>query len=187
MGYKTAEMKIEVGEGPGPTKVLVPLFPRIPSTSTPDTAALNPEDLVRYPRASFGFRLSADRGSVVDTFKGIATKDLVVGPDTTISLAFSQEELDRVYHKALQIRLFEWPGSSPRIVSSMSIEPNFRTYLTVRAGNVEKNFDWMSDGVPASTDVIRWNDLRALGTLINSIVKNRAEYQALPKARGVYL
>jgi hypothetical protein len=134
--------------------------------------------------------LSDDFGNVIDTFKGIVTKDLIIDPDRTVSLTFTQDELDGVYRKALQIRLFELREPSPQTLvpgffygalSESGLGLHAHVFLMVKAGAAEKHFEWWhgSESSPGSED--EWKGLGELLGLINGVVENRAEYKALPE------
>lgn len=186
--YKVGEQQIEVRAGVCDTLAisLIPIHPTpsfqgIFSTDL-DTITIDPKDFAKYPKSSFGFRLSEDwSGNVTDTFTGTVTKDLGAYPDTTIPLVFTDKELDRIYRKALKVRLFELPEPSPQILTE--IEQPSHIHLKVRAGSVVKYFEWDPGSVPAPAAETEWKGLGELLGLITKIVARRPEYYALPEPR----
>jgi hypothetical protein len=47
--------------------------------------------------------------NILDTFKSTFTKDMVVGPDTTIKLILDKSELNSIFNKMLDIDFFSYP------------------------------------------------------------------------------
>ena len=46
---------------------------------------------------------------ILDTFKGTYTKDMVMDPSITVPLSLSEEEMDRIYQKMVEIDFFNYP------------------------------------------------------------------------------
>ncbi len=142
-------------------------------------------DFAKYPRENFGFVLERSLGEKIDTFAGVATKDMVIGPDTTIALRLTEAELDTIYNKVIAIRFFDYPmflWNDPRTQMS----PQESLHLEVRVGDVVKDLRWTT-GEPVPELVQQRKRLGELVGLIQRMVTSHAEYQALPPARGGYL
>ncbi|MFC1919116.1 hypothetical protein ACFLWW_04025, partial [Chloroflexota bacterium] len=45
----------------------------------------------------------------LDTFQGTYTKDMVADPPITVNLSLTEEELDRIHRKMLEIDFFNYP------------------------------------------------------------------------------
>ena len=175
-----------------------------------DTFTIDPKNLIKYPRSSFEFRLSEDdrdmvfgpdvSGIKIDTFHGTVTiKDLrsriVLGERSlraephlytkTINLVLSDEELDQIYRKAQEIRLFEMPEPSPQLLPRMNICSLFSfsniIRLNVKAGDVVKSFEWCCGNTPAPDAEVQWKGMGEFLGLIYATVTRRPEYEALLK------
>ena len=141
----------------------------------------------RQAPANFGFVLETGWGEKVDTFRGLVTKDLVADPDTTIALALSGAELDSIYQKVEEVRLFELPVlHAPTNCGGV---PSTWVRLEVRSDTRERQFRWeywwACSGSLQATKT--WKGLVQVVELIRSIVSARPEYKALPRPRGAYM
>jgi hypothetical protein len=151
---------------------------------------LRPGDRARFPRTNFGFRFESGHGELVDTFRGLVTKDRVTDPDTTINLVLTSAELDSIYDKMLEIRLFDLPEPHPPYsAGGVLSEPSTHVQLQVRSGELTKALEWDSGRVVGPHWEISddWKRLGELRDLIRRIVGRRPEYRALPPSRGLYL
>ena len=151
----------------------------------PEPLPTRPDDLVKFPREGFGFVLETNCGERIDTFAGWVTKDLVMLPDTTIELHLTEAELDTIWRKVIEVRLFDYPSVVPRD-PRFSVDPSMTTHLSARAGTAEMTLTWES-GVPADHFRDEWARLVQWIALIRQVVYSRPEYQALPRAKGAYL
>ena len=138
----------------------------------------------RHAPASFGVVFETGYGERVDTFRGLVTKGLVVGRDTTIALVLTGAELDLIYPKVVEVHLFELPEL--RAPTGCSMVPSTWPRLAVRADTRERRFRW--EYWWACSDSLRgtksWKGLMSVVGTIRGIVRARPEYRALPPPRG---
>ena len=97
----------------------------------------------------------------------------------TIHFNLSDDELDQIYRKAMEIRLFEILEPSPPVVPRINILSfSYSVELQVKAGDVEKTLQWCCDSAPAQGAEIQWNQIDEFLALTYSIVANQPEYKA---------
>jgi hypothetical protein len=149
----------------------------------PRKLAIRSHDYQRYPREAFGFVLEDHWGNRVDTFAGTITRDLIADRDTTITMRLSNAEMDAIYEKAIEIRLFEFPGRLPDRISG-SMYPARRIRLVARAGDARQSLVWDTGGLVEGVPSDDWKRRRDLIRLIEGTVRAREEYRALPPPRG---
>ena len=143
---------------------------------------VRPKDYFRFPRKGFGFVFQTKGGEMINSFEGRVTKDLVEGPDTTISLGFTESELDTIYKKAIEIRLFERPEGLEGEIGGMGyFQPRAVCTLAVQAGSFRRKFNW-DDGLARSSE--DWHRVYEFLGLIRRIVMSKPAYQALPRVRA---
>lgn len=145
-------------------------------------------DLRRYPRSDFSFELRTDHGYRVDTRTGIATKDMVIDPDTTIALRLTPAELDTIYRAAISMRIFEYQEPHPVLETNGGFTcPSSVYYLHVEAGGYQRDLRWGTAYNPGGKTLDQWRRLYDLVHMIQRTVAKHPEYQALPPAKGGYL
>jgi len=182
---RRAELKVEMNQW-----ILLPSFGN-DCNRTPESAELvgAPADTSirgESAREGFGFRLSDDRGNLIDTFTGEVVKDLISRSDTLIFLEPTDEELDAVYRKVLEIGFFDYPEPHPALEVQGAWEPSCEVWLTVRADGAEKALTWSTGRFGAWETKEQWENLRDLVRLMECIVKGRPEYKSLPSPEGSY-
>ena len=145
-------------------------------------------DYARLPRSGFGVVFRTERGFALDTFAGRVTKDLVLGPDTTVALSLTDAELDAIYKKAIEIRFFDYPEPRPPLEICGFMSPNEGlTSLSITAGTTKRTLSWDAGDVPGGANLDDWKRLFELVLLIRDTVERHSEYRALPQTRGAYL
>ena len=145
-------------------------------------------DHLRLPRDGFGVVFRTGTGFMLDTMAGRVTKDLVMGPDTTIVLQLTRAELDAIYDKAIEIRFFDYPEPRPPLeVHGIMTPSEGATSLSITAGATTRTLSWESGNVPGGANLDDWKRLFELVLLIRDTVERRPEYRALPMPRGGYL
>jgi hypothetical protein len=151
----------------------------------PPVLPIRPADYVRFPRRGFGFDWSTASGWRVDTFHGTVTEDRMADPDTTIALVLTPTEMDSIYQRVIEIRLFDLP--KPRQpAQGPQWDPNSRDEwrFLARAGLAEQDLVWHTNERLPDDDSKR---VIGLMKMIQRIVQRRPEYRALPPPRGHYL
>jgi hypothetical protein len=149
----------------------------------PQELPIRPIDYLRFPRAGFGFILRYSTGFEVDTFRGTMTKDLVLDPDTTITLRLSPAEMDSVYQAMIAMRLFDLPQPHPPFHSESGAQPSYATTLEAHAGSAVEHLEWSTFDQRPSDD---WKRLDRLIRMIEAMVEREPEWEALPEPRGGY-
>ena len=152
----------------------------------PAELPLRSADFRRFPRRGFGFVLRNSNGANIDSFTGLVTKDLVARPDTTIALALTDAELDTIYRKMIQIRLFDCLGPHPPIKGLRFSAPNTTIWFRITAGSVTREFTWNSGLLFPGNTTDDWKRLWEVINMIHGMVERRPEYRALPEAVGAY-
>ena len=142
-------------------------------------------DYDRYPISSFGFVLENWYGFRLDADRGTLTCKTITGRDTTIAFAFAPGELQRIYEKAIAIRLFEYPEPHPPRGDTLSVVAGAGIiHLTAHAGTSRIELRWKA-GFPYSGSSDEWKRLYELLRMIGEIVEARPEYRAIPKMRYI--
>jgi len=144
-------------------------------------------DRERYPRRGFGLELQYSRGFRVDTFLGLATKDMIGEPDTTIALRLSDAQLDTLYEAVIGMRLFDFSGPTPPFHWKAD-ESNSERWarLTVRAGSSRKVLEWSAEYWRPRPMPDEWKRFVALERTIGRMVMADPGFRALPRPKGVY-
>ncbi len=123
----------------------------------------------------------------LDTFKGIFTKDMVNKDPALIMMDLTQEELDVIYQKMVDIDFFSYPGSfHPQFEGSVigSTDPFLAYYLEYQNETGSKVVYWDTQFVaPEDT---QYKNLRELAHLIVEIIQAKPEYQELSEPTAGY-
>lgn len=161
--------------------------PSPPPVSSPSTSAAN---------FNLTFKYGVGAENVLDTFQHTYTADMVVDPDVTIPLVLSNNELDLIYQKMMEIDFFSYPTifniPNPK---GISVIPYPTYYFKVAYNGQTKELTWedktgYSDPVPSTSAVYKDEEAEKLKDLINLIYKilgSKEEMKKLPKPRGGYL
>ncbi len=71
----------------------------------------------------------------LDTFKGAYTKDMIINPSIMVPLSLSEEEMDRIYQKMVEIDFFNYPDkfsvTIPPGEPTSIVTPNASYYFKV--------------------------------------------------------
>ncbi len=137
-------------------------------------------------RENFGFVFETGYGERVDTFESLVTKDMFLEPDTTIHLALTVAERDRIHAKIDEIGFFQLPDPCPAQDVHSASEPHTTMMLRVQTGTCSKELYWdTAFGADEATED-QWKSIYELIKLIRGVVESHPEYQALPEADGEY-
>ncbi len=116
----------------------------------------------------------------LDTFKGIFTKDMVNEDPALIMMDLTQDELDAIYQKMVDIDFFSYPESfHPTFEGSVigSTDPFLAYYLEYQNETGSKVVYWDTQFVaPEDT---QYKNLRELAHLIIEIIQAKPEYKEL--------
>lgn len=134
------------------------------------------------------FRYGVGAKNVLNTFKGTYTRDMVGDPPITVRLCLSEEELDRIYQKMVEIDFFNYPDKfhvQVHLEGVVGEVPPYSTYhFKVKYNNSEiKELVW-ADNIISENE--RADKLRELIKFIIEIIESKPEYKRLPEPRGAY-
>lgn len=151
--------------------------PTTPLPARPDESHFN-----------FIFRFGILGRNKLNTFKGTYTADMVIDPFITISLPLSNEEMERVYQKMIEINFFDYPDKF-----SISIPPGARSgrvmshesyYFKVEHNSKIKELSWEDEIIYKDE---RAEKLRELIKLITDIIRSKEEFKKLLEPRAGYI
>jgi hypothetical protein len=134
------------------------------------------------------FRYGITAGNTLDTFQGIYIKDMVRDPSIRIQLALTEEEMDQIYQKMVEIDFFNYPDKF-----SVAVLPDAPTairtpypsyYFKVEYNSQVKELRWEDEIIEEDEKA---NRLRELISLIRDIVESKEEYKELPEPTSGYL
>jgi hypothetical protein len=124
--------------------------------------------------------------NVLNTFNGTYTWDMVVDPPVTIDLSLSDEEMDSIYQKMLEINFFCYPDKFvipvPYGGSVHAVTPYQGYYFRVECNNKVKVLRWEDYILNENDDA---KNLRRVISLIRSIIRSKDEYWELPSPEGL--
>lgn len=132
------------------------------------------------------FRYGVGAKNELNTLKGTYTKDMVNKPPITTKLQLTQEELDSIYLKALEIDLFNYPWTirtMPKGDIIGQITPYSTYYLEAWNGTTKNAVVWNDK---YDTENEKYFDIKELVRLIIEIILSHPEYQKLPEPTAGY-
>ena len=141
-------------------------------------------------RIYFRYGVMADDSygrNVLDTYRGTYTKDMVVDEAVTTTLVLTDEELETIYRKMMEIDFFSFPElykSEAKSEVTCVFTPASSYHYEVTYNGTVKKVTW-SNAYYCSEDQ-GTRDLMALNKVILSIVESKPEYQALPEPKEGY-
>ena len=134
------------------------------------------------------FRYGVTARNELNTFEGTFTKDMVSDPSITVDLSLSEEEMDSIYQKMVEIDFFDYPDefSVPTHPDGLVhiVTPYSSYYFKVKYGSKIKEL-WWEDEI--KNENVEADRLRELIKLIRDIIESKEEYQKLPKPTSGYL
>ena len=134
------------------------------------------------------FKYGVGATNELNTFNGTFTKDMIMEPSIKVKLSLSEEELDSIYQKMVEIDFFNYPDrfsvTVPPGESIIMVTPYESYYFKVRYDSRVKEL-WWEDEI--KNENIEADRLRELIELIWSIIQSKEEYKKLPPPKGGYL
>jgi len=122
------------------------------------------------------------RYNELNTIRGIYMKDMAREGTLTARLCLTDEELETIINKAVEINFFNYtklPKGTSDGKAGYSSEAN-RNILEISNGTIKKTLQWNAHGFESGYD--GWFDnLKDLTDLIMNIIRNKPEYQELPQ------
>ena len=162
------------------------------TTPTPEVSDSDKEVPADSISGGFNFNLIFRYGvmskNILDTFQGTFSKDMVRDPSITIDLSLSQEEMDSIYQKMVEIDFFNYPDEFKVPVPPdglvQIVTPYSSYYFRVKYGSEIKELRWKDE---IKNENIKADKLRELIKLIRDIIESKEEYQKLPEPTSGYL
>lgn len=149
---------------------------RSSSSGTQDVgAALQNVDIV--------FHYGVRGRNKLNTVEGTFTKDLIGDPPATTDLRLTNEEKQAILEKAREVGFFSMPAVLRPETATCRRTPCSKDSLSIDAGKLHNTVQW-DDCV--CNEMKERDRMDELGNFIRKIIEGRREYQALPKARGLY-
>ena len=144
------------------------------------------------PAETSGFNLIFKYGVMakneLNTFEGIYTKDMVMDPSITINLSLTEEELDRIYQKMVEIDFFDYPDEFSVPVEEGGLVTMVTPYSSycfkVEYDSTVKELRWEDEIMNPNDEA---NKLRELIQLIRDIIESKEEYKELPAPTSGYM
>jgi len=136
----------------------------------------------------FKYGYSKAMRNELNTFNGTYTKDLGRDPSITVELRLTDEDMERIYQKMVEIDFFCFPERfvipipDGEIVSATSNYLQY--YFRVECDNKVKIVQW-SDYILKENDDAK--NLRKVISLIRSIIESKDEYWDLPSFEGLII
>ena len=137
------------------------------------------------------FRYGVGAKNELNTFEGTYTKDMISAPPITVDLSLSEEEVDRIYQKMVEVDFFNYseifsvsvpPGESMGVVT-----PYYSYYFKVEDDSRTKELWWEDEIVEIGYQDEKASGLRRLIRLITGIIESSEEYQKLPEPSSGYM
>jgi len=134
------------------------------------------------------FKYGVTAKNELNTFKGTYTRDMVLDPPVTVRLSLTQDELDSIYRKIVEIDFFDYPDRFEVIPEYGElvkiITPYTKYYFKVEYKSVVKEL-WWDDEIKNENE--KADKLRDLIKLIRDIIESKEEYKELPEPTSGYL
>ncbi len=128
------------------------------------------------------FRYGVWAKNELNTFNGTFTKDLIINGTVTTALVLSEEELDGLQQKIVDMGLFAYPDSFP-LHPTRRVDPQADCYIMVQSGSTVKEVGWNSNSFIESN---MQDNLDGFEAYVVALIEQRQEYQALPTPTGGY-
>jgi hypothetical protein len=137
---------------------------------------------------NFIFKYGFSGRNTLDTFKGTFTKDMVLDAPITIELRLSQEEMNSIYQKMVEIDFFNYPDkfsvTVPSGVPETRVMPYSTYFFKVTYNGRTKELLWHEKVTNSEEGA---DKLRELINLIRNIIESKEEYKKLPEPKSGYL
>ena len=122
----------------------------------------------------------------LNTFNGTYTKDLGTDPPITVEFRLTDEDIERIYQKMVEIDFFCYPEKFVIPIPDgeiVRVDSNYlQYYFRVECNNKVKIVQWSDHIVYKNEDAEK---LRWLTGLIIDLIESKDEYWDLPSTRGL--
>jgi hypothetical protein len=133
------------------------------------------------PSRDFGFRFEYGlcTSEVLDTFKGVFTREMKPAPDLSVPLTLEAESLTEIRRAIAEARFFEYPSEFRPGVPNFA--PGYRYRLTVQEAGRRHSVFWHDNAKPSTSEADR---LRRLFTVMRQMISAHPKVQQLPRANA---
>jgi hypothetical protein len=129
------------------------------------------------------FRYGVGAKNVLDTFNGTYTRDMVIDPPVTVNLSLSNEELQNIYQKMIEISFFSYPENVPPR-PNLTVYPHQDYYVKVQCDSKTKEVSWSYESM---FEQDFGDGLTQLVNCITHTIESREEYRKLPTPNAGYI
>jgi hypothetical protein len=144
---------------------------------------------VQNQAENFAFKLSYGScgTDVIDTFTGTYTKDLIVSPAVTTTIALSKKDMSSIFDAMQRINIFAYPSEYTIDTNEASrvgtIQPQTTYVFIVRNGVTKHSIRWVDNLIvdPYPKEAAA---LHHVAQLIQEIISQQPEVQQLPIRGG---
>jgi len=164
-------------------------LPKVPSNAASFICTGGPTRDSTWFRVVWG----GDR-DVLDTWRGTFVYDRVRTPDTTVTMRWSDCDLDTMRRAATALRILDlrepYPAMKHRTDGLITIgSPSFRHRLELEIDGTVRRFDWSDDlgGSMVPVDPEEWRTLIEFTRLLDRMIARHPAFRALPPRNGFYL
>jgi len=136
----------------------------------------------------FIFKYGPMAKDVLNTFNGTYTWDMVIGPSVTINMTLTEEDLDRIFRKMIEINFFDYPEKFvvPQKDVDGIVTPFDKYRFFVEYCGINKTVNWDAEEIYKKRNN-EATSLKELCDLIKEIIESKPEYKTLPEPRGAYI
>ena len=126
--------------------------------------------------------------NILNTFNATYTQDMEKDPPITMDFSLSDEDMDRIYQKMVEIDFFCYPDEFVIPVPEDELVSGFDPYqgyfFRVECDHRIKVLQWEDNRLNKNEDA---DKLRELIQRIRNIIESKDEYWDLPQPRGIIL
>lgn len=169
--------------------LIVSLLLSLIGCSNSTTAISSAPNTTREKNFNIIFKYGVFAGNILDTFQNTFTKDMVEDSPITVALSLSQEDMDVIYQKMVEINFFDFPTDfndriPPNQVTTTIVTPGDIYYFNVQIGQNTKEVYWDAGRVYNDEQA---SDFESLIRLIIEIIQTKDEYKQIPEPTSGYL
>jgi hypothetical protein len=144
---------------------------------------------------SIAVRYGDDRGMLLDSARGTYTIDMVGRPDTTITMLWSEAQLDTMRRAARLFRVMELEEPHPRLDAprpnaeggiTLPPMPCSRALLEVELDGAHKRFEWGCQAGYAP-DPSEWKRLNGYAAFLQRMINHHPAMRTAPRPSGGYM
>jgi hypothetical protein len=126
------------------------------------------------------FRYGVGAKNELNTFEQTYTRDMVMDPPVTIKLKLSDSELNSIFQRINDLKLFD-ESAEPVEGNGFGGIPCSNYYLKVQIDSAQKELSWDNCREKIS------DKLQEFTNYIIQIIESKEEYKKLPTPKGGYL